>query len=133
MTRFENWPEVLDAEVKACLTRPFEWGSHDCALMAADIVKAMTGEDLMADMRGKYTNATGARRVIHKLGGLEAAITARLGEPKPLGFAQRGDVVLAELALGPTVGVCMGINSAFPGVEGAQFVATALCDKAWEV
>jgi hypothetical protein len=133
MTRFEAWPEILDAEIRACLTRPFSWGEHDCALMAADIVKAMTGEDLMADLRGKYTNATGARRVIHKLGGLDVAVTERLGNAISVPFAQRGDVVLAELALGPTIGVCLGTMSAFPGYEGAQFVNTALCEKAWAI
>jgi hypothetical protein len=54
----------LFAALDAHRGQVFEWGKHDCALLAADAVLAMTGEDLAADYRGKYASRDEARALL---------------------------------------------------------------------
>jgi len=132
--RFECWPEILVAEVHLCMRRPFVWGAHDCALMAAGIVHAIAGVDHMNDLRGTYHTATGARRVLRRLGGLDAALTARMGAPRgDLNHAMRGDVVVIDTPLGRSAGICLGSESVFPSLTGAVFHPTRVCASVWSV
>ncbi|ERI13515.1 hypothetical protein O206_08585 [Ochrobactrum sp. EGD-AQ16] len=39
-----------------------EWGVSDCLMTAADAIKAVTGEDPLAEFRGKYKTEAGAAR-----------------------------------------------------------------------
>lgn len=135
MPRQPNWPEILAAEIRMCMHRRFAWGEHDCALMAADIVREMTGVDYMADIRHQYRSQLRARVLLQKLGGLEAAITARLGEPKPIVHANRGDVVLfSDLpTVEPTTGICNGEHSLFAGWDGLMHRPTLACKCAWSI
>ena len=81
--------------------RAFAWGRNCCATFAADGVLAMTGTDIMADLRG-YTNPDEAFRKIKAVTGgtsLEAAVeycTKQYGltERQHTLLAQRGDLVL---------------------------------------
>jgi len=133
MTRVEDWPERLDVYIKRCESIPFQYGQHDCCTMASDWVKECTGVDPMAAWRGEYRTATGARRLMHSAGGLEAMVTSKLGDPIPAAFAQRGDVIMADLNLGPTMGIVLGINAAFPGLDGVEFRLVAHNAKVWRL
>ncbi|MDE2099248.1 MAG: hypothetical protein KGL39_18485 [Patescibacteria group bacterium] len=82
----------------------FAWGTHDCALFAADGILAMTGVDIAADFRGKYHDEASAFALIRQLtGGSTVADAAawcakKSGMPEwkfPL-LAQRGDLVVLE-------------------------------------
>ena len=91
---------------------PFAWGTNDCASFAADGILAITGVDVMAELRG-YTSGAGALQKIHDVTGgttLVDAVTwcaAKHGlveREYPL-MAQRGDLVIykngdGELAAG---------------------------------
>ena len=46
---------------------PFAWGKHDCALFAADGIQAITGTDIAAAFRGKYTDEASAMKVIKEI------------------------------------------------------------------
>lgn len=70
----------------------YEWGVHDCCTLAADVVRAITEVDPMSDLRGAYINERGAYRILARRGGLEAVLTARLGDPVPAPLAQVGDI-----------------------------------------
>lgn len=82
---------------------PFEWAKNDCALFAADGALAITGTDIAADFRGKYTDEASAFAAIKSIAGgtsvgdaaaycaTKAAMPERL---HPL-MAQRGDLVVA--------------------------------------
>lgn len=98
--------------------RPFAWGVFDCAAFAAGAVWALTGENPMADLAERYADEASGRRLLRELGGLEAAVTARLGEPLANKLlARRGDVVLFDAGeQGISLGVC----------EGAWLVAKAV-------
>jgi hypothetical protein len=110
LTRKEHWDtrafhDFLQARAKL----PFAWGTNDCALFAADAVLAITGTDIAADFRGKYTDEASAFALIK-------TVTARGTDPAtavgdaaewcanhagliervyPL-MAQRGDLVVME-------------------------------------
>lgn len=130
--RRQDWPERL-AEFNVARRRmPFAWGGNDCVTMAADWIEQATGTDPIADIRG-WTDALSAGRTIEALGGLEAAITARLGEPIPPAFARRGDVVLLDIAGRETVGVVYGTHAMGPGEEGAVMVPMSVALAAWRV
>ena len=99
--RRDDWPERLDAFIRARRARSFAWGQHDCALFAADAVEAMTGNDPAAVFRGGYDSAAGALKAIRAAGhaDLLSAVSAGLGEPLPSPlYAQRGDIAAVPLA-----------------------------------
>jgi hypothetical protein len=138
MDRIDHWPTALMTTVAAAQPRPFDWGVHDCVTFAADCVRAMTGADPLADLPG-WASARQALRVIHDLGGMEAALSARLGEPIAPAFAQRGDLGLLHAdpagddMTGITVAVCMGDVWLAPGTDGLERLPLAAVAKAWKV
>lgn len=132
--RFEDWPRRLAAAIEAARGRPFCWGTHDCALFAADVGEALTGKDFAAEFRGRYTTRAAAVALLGALGGLEAVVTAALGAPRPLPtLAQRGDVVTVDTEDGPALGICNGAQAVCAGPEGLQLAPMSMWRKAWEV
>jgi hypothetical protein len=94
--RVRDWPERLAALFAARERVPFTWGQHDCCLFAADAVLAVTGHDLAADLRGTYSTAAEAARVLAGLGGVAGIAIARAGRVVPTALAQPGDVGLSH-------------------------------------
>jgi hypothetical protein len=93
--RLRDWPERLAALFAAREAAPFEWGVHDCCLFVADAVLAVTGHDPAADLRGTYTTAAEAVRVLGQHGGVAGIAIARAGRVVPVALAQPGDVGLS--------------------------------------
>lgn len=99
---------------------PFAWGENDCALFAADGVRAITGVDIAADFRGKYSDEKGALALIKQLtGGSTVADAAAwcaqkhgLTEWKHPKCAQRGDLVVFEAAGSALVAGLVHLNGA---------------------
>ena len=96
---------------------PFAWGANDCALFAADGIKAITGVDIASDFRGKYTNEASALALIKTVCGgttvADAAVycaekhglrewVSKKGVAQPL-FARRGDLVVFTAPTGSLV------------------------------
>lgn len=126
----------LFEHIEAARNKTFEYGVHDCALFAADWVAECTGVDPAADLRG-YSGKEAADEIISSYGSLEALITDRLGEPIPVAWASRGDIVIATL---PTpegeadcVGICAGASSAFASHVGVRMIPTSRARLAWRV
>jgi len=119
MAKLLDWEARLGAYLDAVRLKPFGWGSHDCILHCANGVKAQTGKDHARGMRGKYRSAASAARFLKSLGhdSLVDLVTAKLGEPIPPSFAQRGDIVMSEDG---AFGICMGSNAFFVGQEGER-------------
>jgi hypothetical protein len=97
---------------------PFQWGSNDCALFAANGIKAITGVDIADDFRGKYSNEAEAFALIKTMtGGTTVADAAAYCAKKhglkalanPL-FAQRGDLVVFEAPTGSLVAGLVHLN-----------------------
>jgi hypothetical protein len=103
----EHWDRLcFDPFLREHADKPFAWGSHDCALFAANAILANTGTDIATDFRGKYTTQLGALRTISKVaGGTTLADAAAFCAAKfemaehtyPL-MAKRGDLVVIENA-----------------------------------
>ena len=132
--RLADWDARLSAFLEARRARIFAWGSNDCALFVADGVLAMTGQDLAADFRGRYSTSRGSVRALRKWGAgtLEATVAASFAD-RPIGFARRGDIVMHDGALG----ICIGADAVFVGREGEQEgivrFPRAVWQRAWAV
>ena len=140
--RYEDWPQRLAMAIETAQTRSFAYGglagTQDCALFAADCVAAITAVDYAAELRG-YATRRGAYEIVARYGSLGAMATALLKrEPIHPALAQRGDVVLATLALvdgeeGETLGICLGVYCAYPDVVGVQLRPRAEASLAWRI
>jgi cell wall-associated NlpC family hydrolase len=130
--RWQDWPERLDLFIRARERVPFAWGTNDCALFAADAVRAMTGVDVAQWARGKYRTQQGAARLLTKRGGLAALVDALLPAVPPL-TAQRGDVVMFKGANGMQLGVCLGGQFVVTAERGLVVRPLTLATMAWRV
>lgn len=119
--------------------QPFQWGVNDCCLFVCDWVQTLIGIDPAADLglRGTYTDALGAARVLQDLGSPEdiavAAATKYGWVEVPVAYAQRGDVVSLETPNGLTLAVCMGSVSAAPAEKALGLFPTLNCRRAWRI
>lgn len=126
------WRASLDALVAQRMSAPFEWGVQDCCLWAADAVLATTGIDHAADVRGTYSDAAGALRILTRLGGIEA-VAARAGSLIPMLGAAVGDVGLVVLGDRTLLAVCMNSVWLAPGATGLAARGLPEATKAWRV
>lgn len=132
--RVEFWPQVL-ADFMAAADRPFCWGTWDCGLLAADCVRAMTGVDLAAEFRGRYTTARGARRVMRgSMARMVTRVTRMHGMPEIApALARRGDMVMVDSPLGDALGICVGTRVACAGPDGLVFMPLSAARLAWRI
>lgn len=133
--RRPDWESRLIALVEQNRSRAHEYGRWDCLLMAADVAKAVTGKDHGRGHRGKYRSTLSAERYLRSLGfDSPEAMLDSLFEEKPVGFAQRGDLVLASDGI---PALCMGEFALSVGQEGGDegMVRVPRSDwvKAWRV
>jgi hypothetical protein len=93
---------IMKAFIQTHKNKPFVWGENDCCLFAANAVLALTGNDLAAEFRGKYSTELGAARALKKHGysSIEMLLNAKLGESIAPLSAKNGDVALVENHLG---------------------------------
>jgi hypothetical protein len=134
--RVPGWETALAAYLERVRARPHAYGRHDCMLFVAGAVKAVTGRDFGRRHRGRYAGAAEAARYLKGLGfaSPEAMIDSLL-EEKPVGFAQRGDVVLVS----GVPGVCVGDSALFVGMvedearDGLVSKPRAEWARAWRV
>lgn len=137
MKKFEAWPELMNDYLKRVFKEPLLWGTHDCCLMPANCVLAMTGEDFAADFRGKYDDGPSAYLALQKFGGggiLETMeILAKRHEwtEVPVLRAQRSDIVMLPPSLcggderfGGALGMCVGTISLFISENGMKATST---------
>jgi cell wall-associated NlpC family hydrolase len=132
--RIDNWPSAFVAAAEKMRGAPFQWGQNDCCIGACDVIAAITGIDPGADLRGRYTTALGAARVLKPLGGVEQIAEDRCKANGwaeiPLLMAQRGDIAIIDTEHGPAVGVCIGATVLFAG--GAERKLNE-CRRAWRI
>lgn len=133
--RHNDWSIRLNHMVNNNKERPFKWGSWDCCLFAAEAVKAMTGEDLASDLRGRYRTELGALRAIKKVGcnSIEELLDSRLNTETPRLLACRGDVALVDRPGGDAAGIIYGAGILVVTREGMQQIPLSLAKKVWSV
>lgn len=106
LVRLTDWRARLHRYLCAARTRPLQPGQHDCCLFGAGAIEAMTGVDLAAPYRGRYTTFSGGRRVLRRDGHADhvALIAAHLPEAH-VSTALAGDIAILPTEDGPAVGV----------------------------
>lgn len=137
MKRLKDWRHRLHAAIEERRRRPFDFASGvDCALMAADCVLAMTGEDLAEPFRGRYSTEVGAMRVIRNEGFADLAdlVAARLEEIDPV-RACVGDVAFIpdDSCFGGALGIVIGEQVAVLHIDGIGVVDRTQMSKAFRV
>jgi len=138
--RLENWPRRLDDAVSAARSLQFEWGVHDCCILAANLIQEITGVDIAAGYRGTYSTEAEATAIIEAAGGFVPLIhsaCSQLGWARSkTSLARRGDLVvriLPETGM-PSLGVCLGAQSVFPAlIRGVAFFPTKEAVNVWRV
>lgn len=135
MKRDPSWPTMLASFVETRRSQPFAWGSNDCCLFASDWIMLCTGFDPAEKIRGTYSTALGASRILRSLGGVQGVVT-KLGEPlglQPVNpqMAQRGDLTMQDNGQGSCLGIVLGQLAAFVGKNGLVFLpySSAACWK----
>lgn len=101
MTRLAGWQSALEKFLNAHRLDPFAYGSWDCALFVCDAVLAMTGVDMAAQFRDRYSSRSEAREVAREITGgpsvlkIARHVTTMHAMPKtPVSHLRRGDVAL---------------------------------------
>lgn len=139
LTRLPDWRARLAAEMDAIRATPFVWGSHDCLTgLMGRTVAAITGADVVAPWRGRYTTQTGALRVLRRdgfadLGELAATLLPALEHPS---MARVGDVLAipSEDAFGVGLGLCDGERAFMLGeAAGLMTIDRVHAVRAWQV
>lgn len=130
--RRNDWQLRLEAFARSRASRPFAWGSNDCALFAADAVEAITGEHLCEDLRG-YAGVREALKMLKEHGGVRGIASRALGEPIPVRMAAIGDVVVVPAGKREALGICNGGTVIVPGPGGMVAVSMQQALAAWKV
>lgn len=144
LSRLPQWDTTyLHQFLLDSANKPFEWGTFDCALFAADAIKSFTGVDLASDFRNKYHDHISAVRTIKELtGGTTIADAAAHCAQKygliqlasPL-LAQRGDLVLVQNGNQLVAGIIHlnGRHAVIVGEHGLQRESIRNVKRAWRI
>lgn len=128
ISRLSNWDIRLSEYLSSVRNTEFCFGQHDCALHSANAVLAMTGTDIAAAFRGRYSTAQGSVLALARYGAgtLDATVDAILPAIPP-SHARRGDLVWT----GEALGVCDGTTGLFVGQEGEAEGLVTIQRAAW--
>lgn len=139
--RKHSWVEDLHGSLGEWAATPFEWGEHDCALAVCNHIHAMTGVDVAAEIRGKYSSEAGAEAMLHSLGGasLEAVVEQLAAKHGFLEvnvkMAHRGDVLLYDTPQGQALAI-VGLNGRHAHIatpKGAHRLRSLNARRAWHI
>ena len=131
--RRQDWPEILAGMIETYRHEPFSWGEHDCAMWAASVIKAMTDIDPAVEFRNTYSTAGDAFHILEHHGGLLHVVDKMFPRIESVLTARRGDITAMLGEFGPTLGVCIGHQCAYPGKQGLVFHPLRNCIAAWRV
>lgn len=128
--RISAWEDALVNYILIKRHEPFEYGVNDCCIFISGAVLEMTGEDPMAEFRGKYDSLKTSIKVIKEIGAgtLEATLDGKFPEVA-ISYAHRGDLAFFD----GSVGVVMGDFAYFASDDGLEQVPRDLWDKCWSV
>lgn len=109
LTRRPDWQPRLHAWLRGQGSQPIQPGIWDCCMFGAGAIEAMTGTDLAADWRGRYSTFAGGRRLLRRAGYADhiALIAAHLTEDH-VSTAMPGDIAIVPTEDGDAVGVFQG-------------------------
>lgn len=110
----------------------FEWGQRDCVTLAADVVRAIRGREVVNVC---WRTDDEAAAEIERRGGLQAAVTAALGEPyDPSTVAPLdGDIMLMRMRSIEMLAVWAGTSPIGPAASGLHRLDPSHAACAWRV
>lgn len=141
LVRIANWQSALSEYLLRAARTPFRYGVQDCGLFVAGAIEAMTGIDVVADLRG-YSNRREAFARIEALCGsptMEAAaifLAARSGiEEVPVLRAQRGDAMMLRGGRRSSLGVVAmhGTEILTPYRDGLLRLPLSHARRVWHI
>ena len=107
--RKDDWRLQLMQFLGEVARRPLQFGTHDCALFAAEAVQVMTGTDLAAPYRGQYSDLRQGLKLLKADGYADHVALARAHLPPiPVAEAMPGDLAVIEAKPIPALGVVQG-------------------------
>lgn len=114
--------------------KEFVWGSLDCCLFSANILKDRLGIDLAQEFRGKYTSEKEAYSLVDKLYNTKNLkdLVSQLTKLPPLYDFSKVELYDLVLYKG-CVGVNYGARSYFLGKKGLIKVPNRACDCYWSI
>jgi len=142
MTRYPDWPARLERFLLEHNDRPFQYGTWDCGLFVAGAIRAMTGTDPAAGVRGLYASRTEVMDLIRshtgaaRLSAMVERIATRMGMPEiPVSSACRGDVLLLRRSRGNSLALMAldGHSALVLGWKGIRKIAEPAIARAWRV
>lgn len=107
--RADDWQRRLRDVLARYRTGTFATGRCDCGTLWADVVLAVSGVDVLGDLRGRYRTDRGAVRMLRTLGVTSAAELADTRFNRvPVAELHRGDLAMAAPLFGsPLASPCV--------------------------
>lgn len=137
MTRQPGWEARLHALVERARHQPYRLGVHDCAVFAANVIEAVTGNAAAAAiLAGAYRSKAAALRFQRRFGRtLAEAVSNSLElDPQPVRQARRGDVLLFVDAAGVEhLGACVDHRGVTLHPSGLNFRPLRDFASAWRI
>lgn len=96
----ELTPEIVANAVERVMSVRWQWGSADCCTASCDVFKALHGIDPMESVRGSYSDAVSAARLIRDWGGFSSmaeafairnGLSPSSGKPGDIGLSMPGN------------------------------------------
>lgn len=117
--RRDDWRLALMRFLDDAARMPMAFGTHDCALFAAEAVRIMTGTDLAARYRGRYSDLREGLRLLKADGFADHVALARAKLPAiPVADAMPGDLAVIAADPLPALGVVQGAAVYVLAVQG---------------
>lgn len=134
MERLPDWQPRLTVWLRDSRKKPFEQGTWDCGVFAAGAIEAMTGVDVIAEVRGKYSTTKGAMKLLKRLGYKDhVALFASVCPKIPLLSSRAGDLVAFKTAEGLALGIVQGAGAYHAGPHGLAIISTQVAHAAYRV
>lgn len=139
LSRLPGWRKRYESFIDAVKARPFDWEQHDCAVaFAGGLVLALTGEDLVAPWRGRFSSRAGALEVMRQAGfsNLGDLVATLLPEHEHPSRMRLGDIagIPMESAFRLSLGICNGAGTILVLREdGMGVLDQGAAVRAWRV
>lgn len=125
---------LVEAAVRKAMFREFTWGSDDCCTFACDIIREVTGRDLMAKLRGTYHDEAGA---YDAMGGCLVATALHIAQEQRL---EKIDYPFENAALGvvaspvgPMLAIYIKGRFVVRSTKGISYLPASAGVLAWSV
>lgn len=134
MQRLDGWRPAFVAAIDAHRGHAFVWGEHDCAILAADCVLAVTGIDPAEPFRGRYATKKEAAAVLAEAG-YETAVAVVAGRFREIHPSQAvvADIAVVATRQGPALAPVIGAELAVYAPAGIGAVPLAEAKRAFRI